>query len=176
MEAVVAQPDDLVGYVADKSSNTGIHAFGAAFEIDIRAGTDLPVDAPDAVGLGMDQDGRPGMGGMVEEETRSARRSREARTSAIRKRSSKERPGKSRCEQLAQSAAGTVTGEQITGRKLARTGGGFDFQGQRFGGLFEAFYEMVPAQVNQRLGFRSGRAGSVRRNIGPGSGRRAGHH
>ena len=99
VEAVVAQPDNLVGYVADKCPNAGIHSFRAALEIDIRAGTDLPIDAPDAVRLGMDQHGRAGMGGVVEEETRLGRKV-EARTSAIRKRSSKERPGKSRASSL----------------------------------------------------------------------------
>ena len=48
VEAIVTEPDDLIGQITDQMTDAVVHALGITFDLNVHSCADLPIKAPDA--------------------------------------------------------------------------------------------------------------------------------
>ena len=127
-----------------------VHAHGIALDLDIYLCADLPVHAPDAIRLRMDEDGLARVGGMVEEKARLGRRLQVDADVGDQEVIAVGHAGKREVEQLAHAAASAITGQNVLARKLLLAGGSAYAQSDHACILAAADYFMIPTHGDER--------------------------
>ena len=151
MKAVMAQPDDLIGCLTNQSPDAPVHFFRRALQLRIDVDAKLPVNAPDALRLGVDQDGIATVGGVIKKETRLRGKIKIGPDVRDQEEIIDGPAREFQIEELAQAAARAVTSQHIFCGHFAAAFRRLNSQRHLVGGLQTVCNPLIPAQLDQRV-------------------------